>query len=630
MKNQLSTHRKFLTILFFLSVVHTQVKVSDLKNFTNSELDKLRSQLTQDFEIKNQDIETNQAPESIKEVLIEKQVVQDKENVDYFGYSYFERDLNFFDNSITPSDYKIGPGDAITVSLWGEENFQRNFSISKEGSIYFDSIGFINLSNLNLSEVEELLTKELSKIYSTINSDDNPTYVSVQLKSLKSLNIYFTGEVKKPGINLVHPFSDIFSALVQVGGININGSLRNIQLIRDGKVIQTVDFYAFFTKGDAKFKDIKIIDSDIIHIPKINKRVEITGSVTNPGFYELIDSESFIHLSEYAGGLNFDSGKEVVIKSITPNSLSTSSENRLQIYNTTIDDVFSYNILNGDTINISKIKFQDKNVSVLGRVKDPGQYLINKDTTLKNILDSAGGFEDLSFVKSIATDKIYLSRKNEDSFYPTVIVTNYKNSQNIQLDYGDIIFVYSNTNYFQDSSISISGEINYPGNYKWEEGLTVNKLIQMSGGKTLLADMSGLRVLVDDNIIKNITVDNNVLPGYEVVIPKLINHISVSGNVENPGMYIFNDNKTISNYLKLAGGSKRNSENKILVTNYNGKSQKISSFRSKFIKAKKGDQIIILEKDKSEVDVTALASDIASLISSILTVILLIDNMNTN
>ena len=104
MKNQLSTHRKFLTILFFLSVVHTQVKVSDLKNFTNSELDKLRSQLTQDFEIKNQDIETNQAPESIKEVLIEKQVVQDKENVDYFGYSYFERDLNFFDNSITPSD----------------------------------------------------------------------------------------------------------------------------------------------------------------------------------------------------------------------------------------------------------------------------------------------------------------------------------------------------------------------------------------------------------------------------------------------------------------------------------------------------------------------------------------------
>ena len=630
MKNQLSTHSKFLTILFFLSAVHTQVKVSDLKNFTNSELDKLRSQLTQDFEIKNQDIETNQAPESIKEVLIEKQVVQDKENVDYFGYSYFERDLNFFDNSITPSDYKIGPGDAITVSLWGEENFQRNFSISKEGSIYFDSIGFINLSNLNLSEVEELLTKELSKIYSTINSDDNPTYVSVQLKSLKSLNIYFTGEVKKPGINLVHPFSDIFSALVQVGGVNINGSLRNIQLIRDGKVIQTVDFYAFFNKGDAKFKDIKIIDSDIIHIPKINKRVKITGSVTNPGFYELIDSESFIHLSEYAGGLNFDSGKEVVIKSITPNSLSTSSENRLQIYNTTIEYIFSYNILNGDTIDISKIKFQDKNVSVLGRVKNPGQYLISKDTTLKNILDIAGGFEDLSFAKSIALDRIYLLRKNEDSFYPIVVVTDYKDSQNIQLDYGDKIFIYSNSNYFQESSISISGEINYPGNYKWEEGLTVNKLIQMSGGKTLIADISGLKVLEKDNIIKNITLDDYVLPGYEVVIPQLINHVSVSGNVERPGLYIFKDNNTINNYLKFSGGSKKNSENKILVINYNGKSQKISSFRSKLMKAKKGDQIIILEKDKSEVDVTALASDIASLISSILTVVLVIDNMNTN
>ena len=108
--------------------------------------------------------------------------------------------------------------------------------------IYYENIGFINLSNKTLESAEILLTEELSRIYSTLKDANNPTTLMLELGQLKSINIYFSGHIENPGINLVHPFSDIFSAIVQAGGIDNNGSLRMVQLIRNNQIITTVDF----------------------------------------------------------------------------------------------------------------------------------------------------------------------------------------------------------------------------------------------------------------------------------------------------------------------------------------------------------------------------------------------------
>ena len=141
------------------------------------------------------------------------------------------------------------PGDEIILSLWGETNSRESFIISKEGLIFYENVGFINLSNKTLLEAEEVLINELSRIYSTLEDKNNPTQLMIELGQIKSINVYFSGQIESPGIKLIHPFSDIFSAIVQSGGIKNEGSLRNIKLIRDGKIISTFDFYSFFISG---------------------------------------------------------------------------------------------------------------------------------------------------------------------------------------------------------------------------------------------------------------------------------------------------------------------------------------------------------------------------------------------
>ena len=198
--------------------------------------------------MQSQDIANSDAtPDNFQEsesITVEAPEKTPKNN--YFGYNYFERDINFFDNIPTPSDFKLGPGDEIVLSLWGETNSRESFLINKEGLIYYESIGFINLSNKTLKEAESILLKELSSIYSTLQDESSQTQLMLELGKLKSINVYFSGQVNNPGVHLIHPFSDIFSAIVQIGGINFDGSLRNIEIIRSNTVVAQIYFYSFF------------------------------------------------------------------------------------------------------------------------------------------------------------------------------------------------------------------------------------------------------------------------------------------------------------------------------------------------------------------------------------------------
>ena len=182
--------------------------------------------------------------DAIDVVQIESKQVK-VEDTEYFGYNYFVQDINFFDNIPTPSDFKLGPGDEVIISLWGETNQRNNYIIDRNGMIFFENIGFVNVSNKTIKEAETLLVDKLSKIYSTLKDKNNPTSLMLELGKIKSINVYFTGQVMKPGINLIHPFSDVFSALVQAGGVDNSGSLRNVNLIRNGEVIEVIDFYSF-------------------------------------------------------------------------------------------------------------------------------------------------------------------------------------------------------------------------------------------------------------------------------------------------------------------------------------------------------------------------------------------------
>ena len=193
-----------IVISIFLNNIFAQVSVSDIKKLSNSQLDLIRAELQSKAPISD-------SSATIKIDAVAPQPVNIKSSssvsTSYFGYNYFKRDINFFDNVPTPPDFKLGPGDEIILSLWGETNSRENFVINKEGLIYYENIGFINLSNKNLKEAELVLVEELSRIYSTLKDKENQTELMLELGKLKSINVYFSGQIETPGI---HPYSSIF------------------------------------------------------------------------------------------------------------------------------------------------------------------------------------------------------------------------------------------------------------------------------------------------------------------------------------------------------------------------------------------------------------------------------------
>ena len=171
--------------LILIAPIFAQVSTSDLNSFTNLQLDEVKEQLMstplQVVEEQTVDMETE---DTIKPVEIIAKTSELNEE-DYFGYNYFMRDITFFDNIPTPIDYRLGPGDQIVISIWGETNSRKNMIIDKDGTIFYENIGFINLSNQTIESAEKILIEELSKIYSTLKDKNNSSQLTVSLGQLK-------------------------------------------------------------------------------------------------------------------------------------------------------------------------------------------------------------------------------------------------------------------------------------------------------------------------------------------------------------------------------------------------------------------------------------------------------------
>ena len=169
--------KKYSIFLCFISIVFGQISIDDMNKLSKSELDAIRSKLLSGEGLSSDSTE-DQLMSSKNTTISDVQISSEEAPVSpdmYFGYDYFKRDINFFDNTPTPSDYKLGPGDELIISLWGETNTRENFIINKDGMIYYKNVGFINLSNKNLEDAESLLIEELSRIYSTLKDQESST-----------------------------------------------------------------------------------------------------------------------------------------------------------------------------------------------------------------------------------------------------------------------------------------------------------------------------------------------------------------------------------------------------------------------------------------------------------------------
>jgi len=626
-----------LIFLLLVNLVFSQSSIGDLRRLANQDLDQIRQELQ--AQAKGSIIETadtiQDAPTSVSVSSTALAVASG----DFFGYNYLRKDISFFDNIPTPPNYKLGPGDELIISIWGETNVRESKIINKDGMIYFDDIGFINLSNYSIVEAQDILSIELSKIYSTLSNKDNASKLMLSLGQLKSINIYFTGHVENPGINLVHPFSDIYSAIVQAGGINKNGSLRQIELIRDGKIISTVDFYSFFINGDNNFSDIKLVDGDVIHVPNVKKRISISGAVVRPSTYEILENENAKNLIEYASGLTSLASTNLFINNIIPIEERSSRDNARTTSFYKIKDISEIKLNNGDSVIVQSITPVNSQVQVFGRVKSPGFYPAN-NASLKTVLDLAGGFNDPIYRKSILDDEIVILRQDKSNFYSNEFKSSYELSSTVELLPGDKIFVYTDINFINNFTFTVEGEVMKPGTYPiLKNELSLNEALDMAGGITELGSINSIIVtkpssFVDMDGSENKTnspirnLDMNYPISENVVIKVLPKEkvIRVIGNVYNPGLIYSNKQLPLSSLIKLSGGYKpKSSKNDIYISRANGKTVKANIFKS--TKVYPGDTVVIPEKDRdSTFNVTAFIADLTSVLANIVAILLVIDN----
>ena len=629
---------KNINVIFilFLSTIFAQVSVSDLNRLSNQQLDAIRAELQSNTQQVNDisEVENTSAP-----VLITP--MDNIISEEYFGYNYLKKDISFFDNVPTPADYKLGPGDEIIISLWGENNSRESFTLNKDGMIYYNNIGFINLSNNTLESAEILLTEELSRIYSTLKDINNPTTLMLELGQLKSINIYFSGHIENPGINLVHPFSDIFSAIVQAGGIDNNGSLRMVQLIRNNQIITTVDFYSFFMNGTNTFSNIKLIDGDTIHIPSFKNRISISGEVNRPSSYELLPNESISDLIGYASGFSSDASSTLILNQIIPVEKRFSDDNARTSIALDFKNSKSTSLNNGDNVKVLPISDVDVNVEVFGRVKSPGVYPASSNRSLKYVLDIAGGFDDPIFRKTIRENEITILRKDENQFYSLEILTSYKDADKLQLMPNDKIFIYEDINYRNNFTYRVEGEVNKPGTFPLTAGTTVSQALEKAQGLTELSTLDNIIVyqefteIQDDGTevtqIKDVaSVSLDFVLGARSVIKALPfeNVINVEGNVYNPGLVAYNRGITMSKAIIQAGGYKPYSMKKrAYVRKANGEIDKANLFRGRTKRLSPGDTVVVpVNPDPSDFDITAFVADLSTTLANIAAILLIVDN----
>ena len=446
--------------------------------------------------------------ENTSDMLEDHPSTQDLERSNQvFGRNIFNtRNLTFEPsvNIATPLNYRLGPGDEVIIDIWGASQNTIRQQISPDGTINIQKIGPVNLNGLTISEANDYLKKTLNKIYNGLNNTNDPTSdIRLTLGSIRTIQINVMGEVVQPGTYSLSSFSTVFHALYRAGGVSDIGSLRNVQLVRNGKNITTIDVYQFIMKGNIQ-DDIRLQEGDVVIVPAYDVLVKIDGKVKRPMRFEMKKDENLSTLISYAGGFDADAYTR---------SLRVVRQNGQEYEVNTVKDLdYSvYKMRNGDVVTAEAIlnRFTNK-LEIRGAVYRPGIYQLNgKLNTVRELVNEAQGLTGDAFL-----NRAVLYRQRED-LTTEVVPVDIKaimdgTSQNIILMKNDILYIPSIHDLEDRGDVVIHGEVAKPDSYPYADNMTLEDLIIQAGG--LREAASVVRVDVSRRIRNpHSTVDNDTI-----------------------------------------------------------------------------------------------------------------------
>jgi len=436
-------------------------------------------------------------PERQQEAFQNKKV-KNLQNSLIFGSELFDNPtLNFEPNLkiASPTNYILGPGDELQVAVFGIQEYNATITVSVEGKVSIQNVGQLSVSGLSFEAATHKIKSAIAKVYSTVASGQSQ--VGITLSRIRTIKITLIGS-KQPGNYSISSLATVYNALFLGGGPGINETYRNIELLRNNKVIQKIDIYNFLVNGSQK-DNVGLKDNDVIRIPAYNVRVILEGQVKRPGIFEMKEGETFENLLEFASGFNDLAYKASV-------SVVQKTDREFKVKDIKNAEFISYLPQSGDVFKVSKIlnRFENR-ISIEGAVFRPDIYSFYEGMRISDLILKADGLKEDAY-----SSRATIIRLKPDLTSEIVNINLSKALEgdaesNIVLNKEDRVKVYSLLDFKEDYKITIDGEINRPGVYQYYENLTLNDLLIQSGG---LTGSASKRVEVA-RMIKSEEIDDN-------------------------------------------------------------------------------------------------------------------------
>ena len=488
-----------------------------------------------------------------------------------FGRDIFNNTSLTFEpamNIATPQSYVIGPGDNIKLDIYGASQKSDVYVVSPDGDITVEGFGPIHVSGMSVSKAQAHLRSTLGTRYASSS-------IKIGLGQTRTIIVNIMGEVQAPGTYTLSAFASVFHALYMAGGISELGTLRNIKVFRRGSLVTVVDVYDYILNGKLT-GNVRLQDNDVIVVGTYDAMVSIRGKVKRPMYYEMKKTESIASLLNYAGGFTSDAYKKTV-------RLIRNGDIKRKVFTVGEFDFSSFKVQNGDSVSVDSIIARYENmVEVKGAVFRPGMYQLGSDvTTVKTLLEQCDGV-----LEDAITTRGVMHRMNPNrtlSVLPVDIAGILAGtSPDIPLQNEDVLFVPSNNDQLTERTITIHGEVMYPGEYHYADNETLEDFVLQAGGlkesaSTVKVDVS--RRIIDSKATESdgITAENFSFslkegfvidgePGFvlkpydEVYVRKSPGYqaqqnVYIEGEVNFPGTYAMSKRETrLTDVIKAAGG----------------------------------------------------------------------------
>ena len=520
----------------------------------------------------------------------------ERDALEYFGYDTFETIPEAFTPQPTgPADgsYVVGPDDELRLTVWGGAEFTYELPVDEGGRVTVPNVGQFTVSGKTLSELRAEMKKWLSRSYSGLTSDPPTVFMDLTLTRVRPTQVFVLGEVAQPGGYMVSGYSTVFNALYSVGGPLQRGSLRNIKVIRDGEVVETVDLYDYLLQGYSP-DPVQLQSNDYVFVPPRGETVAITGAVKRPAYYEMKESETVQDLLDYAGGVEPNAYAErFQIERIVPIEEREDPSVAREIIDANLEDAqagsANMSLADGDRVRILTIaeasdpavEARINAVEVSGAVLQPGRYeLGNGLRTVKDLIEQADGLTGAAYRKRASLVRITDDYDESERSLDLRDVLEDEPQANLVLQPGDSLHVASVQEMQARRSVQISGQVRKPGQYRFREGMTVRDLLLKGGGLTddeylkdvLLGRADLFRVSEDgaeervipfhlgDALDGEGVAERPLRPEDEIRIYRASaerleeKFVEINGAVQEKGEFKYQDNMTLKDLILRAGG----------------------------------------------------------------------------